>query len=219
MFIGHYGVALAAKKVAPKASLASLFFAAQFVDLLWPVFLLVGLEKVRIDPGNTVATPLDFYHYPYTHSLLGGLAFAFLVGTFYMRFTKYQMGAIVLGLLVVSHWFLDAIVHKPDLPLYPDSDILVGLGLWNIIVVSMVIELAIFSTGIIVYLRCSTATDNKGRYGFWALIGLLVVFWIAALFGPPPPDVTTLAISGLFLWLFIPWAIWIEKHRTERTKD
>ncbi len=211
MFIGHYGVALAAKKVAPKASLGSLFFAAQFVDLLWPVFLLVGLEKVRIDPGNTAMTNLDFYHYPYTHSLLGAFLFAFLVGVFYFRFSRYKTGAIVLGLLVISHWGLDALSHRPDLPLYPGSEIFIGLGLWNSVIASIIIELAIFGAGVMVYLGQIGARGGKAGYGFWALVALLLVLWVGSIFGPPPPDVNTLAISALLLWLLIPWAIWLEK--------
>lgn len=212
MFIGHYGVALAAKRVAPKTSLASLFFAAQFLDLLWPMFLLAGLEKVRIEIGATAITPLDFYHYPYTHSLLASVIFALLIGLFYFRFSKYKKGAILLGLLVVSHWALDAIAHRPDLPLYPGSKIFVGLGLWDVVIASVVVELAIFGAGVIIYLRQIGADGGKRGYAFWALIVFLLVLWIGAIFGPPAPDVKTLAISGLFLWILIPWAIWLEKN-------
>src|SRR3989339_132004 len=117
MFIGHYAVALAAKKGAPKVSLGTLFIAAQLVDLLWPLFLLLGLEHVRIDPGNTAFTPLDFYDYPITHSLVGAVGWSMLLGGVYYGFRRERKSAVVIGLVVFSHWILDLITHRPDLPL------------------------------------------------------------------------------------------------------
>ena len=121
MFIGHFGVGLAAKPLAPKTSLGTLFLAAQFIDLLWPTLLILGIEQVRIDPGNTAVTPLDFERYPVSHSLLAVIGWAVLIAVAYQLLRRYPRGAIVLGILVVSHWLLDLVVHRPDLPLYPGS--------------------------------------------------------------------------------------------------
>src|SRR4051812_46150446 len=119
MFIGHFGVAMAAKRVAPAASLGTLVLAAQLVDLIWPAMLLLGIEQVRIDPGITRVTPLDFVHYPYTHSLVASLAWGALLALVYGASRKDWRTALWLAVLVVSHWVLDAIVHRPDLPLWP----------------------------------------------------------------------------------------------------
>ena len=213
MFIGHYGVALAAKKLAPKTSLGVLFLAAQFVDMLWPVFLLAGVEHVRIDPGNTAFTPLDFYDYPITHSLLTGIGWAIVLGFIYWSASRYTKGAWVAGGLVVSHWVLDAVTHRPDLPLVPGTDIYVGLGLWNFVGVSITLEAAVFGLGLALYLRSTTARDRIGRFGLASLPGLLGILWLANAFGPPPPNVTAVAVSALGLWLFVPWANWVDRHR------
>src|SRR5690349_8380809 len=130
MFIGHFGVALAAKKVTPPTSLGSLFFAAQFLDLLWPVFLLLGWEHVHIAPGITRMTPMDFYDYPLTHSLAMAAVWSLAVGAGYYVIRKNRRRAWVMGLVVASHWMLDVVVHRPDLPLWPGGP-KVGLGLWN----------------------------------------------------------------------------------------
>ena len=213
MFIGHYGVALAAKKLAPRTSLGILFLAAQFVDMLWPVFLLAGVEHVRIDPGNTAFTQLDFYDYPISHSLLTGIGWAIGGALIYWAARRYRKGAWVVGGLVVSHWVLDAVSHRPDLPLAPGNDIYVGLGLWNFVGASMSVEAAIFGLGLVLYLRSTTPRDRIGRFGLASLAGLLGVLWLANVFGPPPPNVTTVAVSALGLWLFVPWANWVDRHR------
>src|SRR3974377_2065334 len=128
MFIGRYAVAIGAKKIAPKTSLGTLLAAAAFIDLLWPVFLLLGWERVRIAPGITAFTPLDFESYPISHSLLTCLGWALLFGGAYWAIKRYPRGALVVATLVVSHWILDAIAHRPDMPLTPFDAKRVGLG-------------------------------------------------------------------------------------------
>ncbi|MCH7767236.1 MAG: hypothetical protein IH916_11820 [Acidobacteria bacterium] len=213
MFIAHYGVALAAKRVAPHTSLGMLFLAAQFIDLLWPVFLLLGFEHVRIDPGNTIITPLDFYDYPITHSLLGVIGWSLALGLFYFAARRYSRGAWVVGAGVLSHWVLDAVVHRPDLPLIPGSKTYIGFGLWNSLAGTVVVELALFGLGLALYLHCTVALDRTGRYGLWSLVALLVALWAANILGPPPPSEKVIAFAGLGLWLFIPWAYWIDRRR------
>lgn len=213
MFIGHYAVALAAKKVAPKASLGMLFLSVQLVDLLWPVFLLLDLEHVRIDPGNTVVTPLDFYDYPITHSLVGVIGWSLALGLIYFATRRYPKGTWIVGAGVFSHWILDAVVHRSDLLLIPGGETYMGLGLWNSLAGSVVVELALFTIGIVLYLRSTVALDRIGRYGLWSLIAFLLVIQAGNYAGNPPPGETAVAIVGLAQWVFVPWAYWIERHR------
>jgi len=213
MFIGHFAVALAAKKAAPKVSLGTLILSAQWVDLLWPIFLLLGLEHVRIDPGNTAVTPLDFYDYPITHSLAGALGWSAALGLAYFAVRRTARGAGIVAAAVFSHWILDALTHRPDLPLYPGSTTLVGIGLWNSLRGTVAVELAMFAIGIVLYLRSTQARDSVGRYAFWSLIAVLTVLYFVNLFGPPPPSTRALAIVALGAWMFVAWAYWADRHR------
>jgi hypothetical protein len=213
MFIGHIAVALGAKKVAPKTSLGTLLMSTQFLDLLWPLFLILGVEHVRIDPGNTAVTPLDFYDYRLSHSLLTSIGWSILFGLVYYVIRKNKLGAWVLGLGVFSHWFLDFLSHRPDLPVAPGINTYLGLGLWYSLPATMIVEGLMFVGGIVLYLRTTKARDRTGTYAFWGLIAFLVLIWIGNTFGPPPPNVDSLGYAGLSLWLLILWAYWIDKHR------
>ena len=212
MFIGHAAVALAAKPLAPRASLALLLAAAFWVDLVWPVFLLLGIEQVRIDPGNTAFTPLDFVHYPWTHSLVAAIAWSVLFGLICIR--SGSRVAVILGLLVFSHWVLDAISHRPDLPLWPGSSTMVGFGLWNSVPATMLVECAMFAAGVWIYARSSPSRDRIGTWAFWGLIGFLGIAYLGNAFGPPPPNVQAIAIAGIAGGaLFTAWSWWADRHR------
>lgn len=213
MFLGHFGVGFGAKAAAPKTSLGTLFLAAQFIDLLWPTLLLVGLERVAIAPGITRVTPLDFTHYPISHSLLGVLLWGAGFGVVYYLLRRYSRGAWVCGLAVVSHWVLDLVVHRPDLPLAPGLPVFVGLGLWNSLPVTLFLEIGIFAVGVGLYLRTTTAIDRIGSIGLWSLVGFLLLVYLGNLFGEPPPDVAALAWVGHAQWLLILWGYWIDRHR------
>ena len=213
MFIGHFGVAFGAKAVSPKVSLGSLFLAAQFIDLLWPTFLLLGIERVRIDPGITAVTPLDFVHYPISHSLLMVLVWAGLFALVYQLLRKYRRGAVVLALAVLSHWLLDLIVHRPDLPLYPGSARLVGLSLWSSLGATLAVELSIFAVTAWLYIRATEASDELGRWGLWVLAGFLIAIYLSNLFGAPPPSVIAIAWLGQAQWLLVGCGYWIDRHR------
>jgi hypothetical protein len=213
MFIGHFGVALAAKRVAPKTSLGTLILAAQFLDVLWAFFLLRGIEHVRIAPGFTRVSPLDFTDYPISHSLLMATVWALLFGGTYYALRRNARSALVLGAAVLSHWVLDFIVHRPDLQLYPGSKVHVGLGLWNSWAAAIPVEVLFFGGGLAIYLSCTRARDYVGRYGFWALIAFLFFGWVSALFAGAPPKVTDLAWGGIAMWLTVPWGWWADRHR------
>lgn len=213
MFIGHFAVGMGAKSIAQKTSLGTLFLAAQFIDLLWPIFLLLGLESVEIENGITVVTPLNFISYPISHSLLMVLGWGLLFAIIYHGIQKYTTGALIVGILVISHWFLDLLVHRPDLPLYPGDSPLLGLGVWNSIVGTILLEGILFIIGIIIYLNTTEAKNKRGLYGFWGLICFLLLINISNLMSPPPPDVNIIAWVGNLQWLIIIWAYWIDKNR------
>lgn len=216
MFLGHYAVALGAKKAAPGTSLGTFILAAQLVDLLWPVFLLLGWERVRVDPGNTAVTPLDFVSYPWTHSLVATAAWGIALGLAYWLVRRYPRGAVVVGLLVISHWVLDALVHAPDLPVTPGGETRVGLGLWDSLPATLVLELGLFAAGAWIYSRATEAVDRTGAWSFRALIAVLALIYAGNLFGGAPPGETEVAVVTLGLWLFVPWGYWIDRHRRAR---
>jgi len=214
MFIGHFAVALAAKKAAPKISLGMLFFSVSLVDLLWPVFLLFGIEHVRIAQGITIVTPLDFYDYPITHSLLTSVGWSLLTGGLFFALKKDIRSSVVVGLAVLSHWILDFVTHRPDLPLAPWSTAKVGLGLWYSLPGTIILEVGFFCAAWYMYLHATTARGRGGHIAFWSWTVFVVVVYFANLFGPPPPNETALAYAGLAAWLFVPWGYWIESWRT-----
>ena len=213
MFLGHFGLAFAAKKVAPGVSIGTTIFAAEFLDCVWPLLLLAGVEKVEIVPGITRMTPLDFVHYPWTHSLVMSMVWGALFALAYWLIRRRTREAILLGSLVVSHWVLDWVVHRPDLPLYPGEAERHGLGLWNSVGGSLAIEFVLFAAGILIYLRCTRALDRIGTYAFWGLVALLAASYFGATFGPPPPSVHALALTSLAGYLMVAWGWWIDRHR------
>ena len=203
------------KKYAPQLSLGTLFLSVQLVDMLWPIFLLVGLEHVKIEPGNTAFTPLNMINYPITHSLTGGITWGCILALIYYMVKKAKRPAIIIGIGVVSHWLLDLLMHKPDLPIYPGGA-KYGLGLWNSIPGTFVVELTLFAFGIYSYIKLTKPSDKIGNWSFWGLIVFLLLAWLSSAFGPPPPSVNVLATSALLLWLLVPWGYWIDRHRTIR---
>ena len=214
MFIGHFAVGFAAKKYAPRANLAALLAAALFLDILWPVFVLAGWEQVRIDPGNTRFTPLDFVRYPWSHSLLMAVVWATAFALVFYGITRYRPGTVVIWIGVVSHWVLDWVSHRPDMPLYPGGPKL-GLGLWNSIAGTMIVEVAMLAAGVYLYTHATRASDVSGQYLFGAFVGLLGVLYVADRFSPPPPNVAAIAWTGIAAAIiFLPWSWWFDRHRT-----
>jgi membrane-bound metal-dependent hydrolase YbcI (DUF457 family) len=213
VFIGHFALGLAAKRAAPRASLPVLFAAAQLIDLAWPVLLLAGLESVRIDPGNTAFTPLDFESYPWSHSLAMVTVWALLFGAAVRWRTGDARAAVVTGALVLSHWLLDFVTHRPDLPLAPGASPKVGLGLWNSVPASLAVEGALFAAGVWLYASATRPRSRRGTIALGSLVAFLVLAHLGNAFGSPPPSVTAIGVVGLAMWLFLPWAGWIERNR------
>ena len=213
MFIGHFGAGLAAKKLDSKPSLGTLFLASQFIDLIWPIFLLLGIEQVKIAEGNTAFTPMEFVYYPFTHSLLGVLFWATAFLVIHYIFKKNSRTALLLGGLVISHWILDLLTHSPDLPIAPRLDIKLGLGLWNSVLFTVIIELSIFALGTFLYLKVTAAKNKIGKYSLWGLVIFLLMIYFSNVFGPPPPSEAAVAWAGNLQWKFVAWAYWIDKNR------
>lgn len=213
MFIGHFGAALAAKKLDNKPSLGTMFLASEFIDLLWPILMLSGIETVKIEPGNSAFTPLNFIYYPFSHSLLFVLIWALLFGAVYYLFRKNLKSSIVLAALVLSHWVLDLISHVPDLPLYPGGSIKVGLGLWNFVSLTVLVEGLIFISGAYLYIFSTRASNKKGNIGLWSLLALLSVIYVMNMVSPPPPSAEAVAVVSLLQWIFVAWGYFIDRNR------
>jgi hypothetical protein len=212
MLIGHNAVAFACKRIAPKTSLGVLTAAVMLPDLVWPIFLLTDIEHVRVVPGITKLTPLDFYDYPWSHSLLMSIYWGGVFALAYWVITRYGRGALVVAMAVVSHWVLDFIVHGPDLPLWPTGP-KVGLGLWNHPMATMAIEAAMFAIGFLIYRDVTKPRDRVGSIVFWAFIIVLAAIYAANVGGPPPRDWRVVAKMALGLWLLPFFAAWFDDHR------
>lgn len=215
MFVGHYGVSYFLKGLDRRVSLGLLFIAVQFVDILWAVLVLLGVEKGRVVPDITAATPVDFYFMPYTHSLVATLVWAFLAYFFYKSSPRRPGGAAALvGLAVFSHWVLDFLVHRPDLPLVDDV-MKVGLGLWDYPVLSLGLEAGILGFGVVYYAKKTLARSWLAHYSVWIFAVLMLMVQSAVLFGPPPSSVHTVAAMGLVSYALLAGAAhWLEKGRS-----
>jgi len=213
MFIGHFGAGFAGKKFSKSLSLGTYFMAAQWIDLIWPILLLLGIEKAEIKPGVSAVTPLDFTYYPFTHSLFGVIVWGVLFAIVYFLIRKKLKNALILGALVVSHWFLDLLVHIPDLPIFPGFSLKVGLGIWNSLPATIIVEVIIFAVGVYLYFKATKAKNKLGLYSLIGLIVFLIVMYISNLVGPPPPSIEAIGIVGNAQWLIILWGYWIDKNR------
>ena len=220
MFLGHYGVALALKRAEPKLSLGTLFVAVQLADLLWGVFLLMGWERVRIDPGFTAVTPLQFLEYPISHSLVGMAMWALIGAAVYYSWPtrdtnrQWQAAALV-GAAILSHFLLDLVVHAPDLPVWGQDSRKLGLGLWNNPTATLLLELVTLAAGVAVYVgfRSRRHPVRPGRLA--GLVLVLVAIYLLNLFGPPPPSVTAIAVADILgLLLLAAFAAWADRSAT-----
>lgn len=212
MFIGHNAVGFASKKFAPRASLGVLMAAPMLLDLVWPILVLTGVEHLRIAPGITKMTPLDFTDYPWTHSLAMACGWAIAFAAVYWAFSRYTRGAVVIAIGVVSHWVFDWFTHRPDLPLWPHGP-RVGLGLWNHPLGTFIVEPAFYAIGILLYRDTTRPRDRIGSIGFWAFVVFLAVMYVGMAGGAPPANVQQVAWLGLTAWILPFWAAWFDRHR------
>jgi len=219
MFLGHFAVGFAAKRAVPRASLGTMIAAACFLDLLWPIFVLAGIEWFRIVPGETVMTPMAFDHYPWSHSLLVSVVWGILFGAVVAKWGSGARGAMFAGLAVVSHWVLDFVTHKPDLPLAPWGGVKVGLGLWDSPGIELPLELGLYIAGVALYATSTKARDKIGSIGLWAFVVTLGLLFAANLASPPPPGPQAVAAFGVVSILLLGWPMWVDRHRVVRAKS
>lgn len=212
MVVGHVALALAAKKKAPDLNLAWTVAAVTALDLIWPILILLGIERVTIAPGATAFTPLTFDSYPWSHSLETAFVWGFLLTLLAQRFGIPKRTAILLWPLVMSHWVLDLVTHAPDLPLWLEPGPKLGLGLWNSIPGTIIVEGAMWIAGIVLYLRVRPLRGLGNNVAFWSFVLFLTLVWISGPFTPPPPSVTALGWFGLCGWLLVPWAYWADRR-------
>jgi hypothetical protein len=217
VFVGHFALGLAAKRAAPRVSLGVLFLAAQLADTVWPIFVAAGLETVRIAPGITVVTPLDFVSYPYSHSLVALALWGAGLGAVCALVIGGRATFAVVSGLVVSHWLLDFISHRPDMPLYPGSA-RYGLSLWNSLPGTLAVELGIFAVGVWLYVSATRPRDRIGRWSLAGLIAFLLIVYAANLAGGAPPSVAAIYWAGMAgAVLILLWGWWADRHRTTRS--
>ncbi|HEX6273224.1 MAG TPA: metal-dependent hydrolase [Polyangiaceae bacterium] len=213
MFVGHFAVGFAAKRAAPRLSLPLLFVAVAFLDILWPLFIVLGIEHARIVPGITEASPLDLYDYPWSHSLLTSLGWSVAVALPFAAKRRTREALVVAG-CVFSHFVLDFVTHRPDLPLAPGTDGRYGLGLWNALVPAVLVEALLFAAGVYVYVRSTRATGRWGTIGLGAFVAVLALSWLSGVFGPPPPGIQVVAVTALvFMPITLAWAWAIDRAR------
>jgi hypothetical protein len=215
MMVGHYGVSFAMKPTQQRIPLWLWFIAVQWLDIVWAILVLLGIEKVRIVPGFTEATPLDLYYMPYTHGLPGAIVLSLVFGGVMSLSISGNrwMTALLMAVASFSHWVLDLIVHPPDLPLY-DNAAKVGFGLWRHIAISLPLELAILGLGAWLYARSAAFASDGSRYKFWGFVAALAVLQLYANFGPPPATSIDLAITGLASFTMLTAiAAWVERGR------
>lgn len=220
MFIGHYGVSFAAKAVSKTVPIWILFLAVQFVDVIWAILVLLDIEKLRIVPGITATNPLDLYYMPYTHGLITTLIWGLAAGIGYycIRSREPWKTAAIVALAVISHWLLDLLVHRPDLPLYGDVH-KVGLGLWNYPAIAFTLEVILLFAGLVLYLRATPSLSRGRRQGFVVSAGVMVLVQSVVFFGAPPASDDATAISALVSYaLFAAIAYALEPKTKQRSR-
>jgi membrane-bound metal-dependent hydrolase YbcI (DUF457 family) len=217
MLVGHLAVGFAAKRVEPKISLGTLVLAAMFADFLWCIFMILGIEHVRFKIGKGAANYLEASKIAVSHSLLMDSIWAALFAAAYWLRRHYVRGACVVFVAVLSHWLLDFVSHRPDMPLAPGLARYYGLGLWTSIPATIVVEGGFWLLAILVYAHAAHPKTRAGVYAFWSAIALLTLAWYNNIAGPPPPNPHTAPIASLFFFsLVVAWAYWMNQLRPLR---
>jgi len=217
MFVGHYGIAFAARGVEKRLPLWAYFIAVQWVDILWTVLVFFGVERVHVEPGVNPSGPLVFDYYPYTHSLMAAIGWAAVAyGLFRFLLARgqgSQLAAGMLGLCVFSHWMLDLVVHLPDLPLVDESR-KVGLGLWYHPMLELAVELVLLFGGLAFYFARSPRLTKARKATLLIFCLVMTAFQLAGSFGPPPPSIRIMAVSGLVLYLGFAVVAWLVERQS-----
>jgi hypothetical protein len=214
MFLGHLGVALMAKPIAPRTSVGTLMLASALPDLLAFVSLMAGIEHFSVQPGIDAANALNLYNIPLSHSLAMDVVWGAMLAAVYFFVRRYSRGAWVIFLLVPIHWLLDFASHRPDMSLAPGVSVPVGLGFYNSMRATLIVEGVVWSLGIIVYVYSTYAKTRAGIYAFWAMVALVTFLWATGRAGPPPPNVASVEITNVIIFsAVVAWAYWIDQIR------
>lgn len=206
MFIGHYAPALVAAALPKAPKLGILFFAAQLVDIAFFIFVLGGVEAMRLQPKITVMNGLDLYHMPYTHSLLGSIIWGGAFAAIIWAVTRNSTSALIAGGVVVSHWFVDLLVHRPDLTLAGSPPNL-GMGLWNYPMIAVPLELLFAGGALAFYLSRTRHISGTAKHWPWTLGIVMLLVQLYNWLSPDPKmmdaslPLSALLAYGLFAWL------------------
>lgn len=219
MLVGHFAVGLVAKRVEPRLSLGTLVLAAMLADFLWCFLMLAGVEHVEFKPGLGAANYFAAADFAMSHSLLTGMVWAAMFAVAFFWWRRNGRGAGVLFVAVLSHWLLDVVAHRPDMPLAPGVSKVFGLGLWASVPATLIIEGGFWLLAIILYVRTTRPRKRLGVYAFWVVIPLLTLSWYNNIAGRPPTSPRAAAIGGLiFFSLVVAWAYWMNRLRPAKEK-
>ena len=213
MGIGHLAVGFAARRVAPEVPLALLLLAATLLDVLWGTFVLLGVEHARVVPGITAASPLDLYDYPLSHSLIGAAVWSALAAALFLLVPRGRGAVLIVAGCVLSHWVLDVVSHRPDVPVGWRGPYL-GLGLWNSVPATIAVEEAMLAAGVLLYARATAPRTRTGSWGLAALAIALAALGAAGSLAPPPPSITPVAASNVIGLLLLFFAHAVDRRRT-----
>jgi len=215
VLVGHYAMSLLAKRIEPRISLGTLVLAAMVPDLLWPNFTAAGLERVNFGTGLGAGNYFQAIDIALSHSLLTGALWAGVLGMIYFLLRRSARGAWLLVALVLSHWVLDVVTHRPDMPLAPAVPLTVGFGLWTSIPATLLVEGGLWLGAVIVYARTTQATSRAGALAFWIAVPLLTLIWYNNIAGPPPNNPESAPAAAIVLFsIVVVWAYWVNRLRT-----
>lgn len=219
MLVGHLAVGLIAKPYEPKISLGTWILAALLSDFIFFTLLIAGIEHVEVVPGANVnrAVGRDIV---YSHGLLMNLVWATLFASIYFLRSRYSRRALLLFAVVLSHWVLDVISHRPDMPIAPGTHQVFGLGLWNSLPATLIVEGGFWLLGIIVYARATQALGRTGTYAYWIGFALLTLIWRGNISGGIDPNPVKAGIGGLIVFgLMVVWGHWMNRLRPMRVQS
>jgi LexA-binding, inner membrane-associated putative hydrolase len=214
MLVGHFAVGLLAKRAEPQISLGTAVLAAMLADFLWCLFMMAGVEQVQLRPGIGAANYWHPTNIAVSHSLLTDAIWGALFAGAFVFLRRRPRGAWFLFAAVLSHWLLDFVSHRPDMPLLPGVPRYFGLGLWTSIPLTLVVEGGIWLLALVLYARATRPARRTGTYAFWSVVILLTLAWYNNIAGPPPPNPQTAPIASLvFFSLVVAWGYWMNRLR------
>ena len=217
MFVGHLAIALTAKRIESRVSLGTWVLAASLADLLAFPLLILGIEHFAVEPG-TMSNRVVGQNIAYSHSLLTVAAYSALFAVVYFLRRRYWRGALLLSCVVLTHWFLDVVSHRPDMPLAPGVSVVFGLGLWNSLPATLLVEGGFWLLSVILYVRATRARSRAAHFVFWIGIVLLTLLWYGNITAGMDPHPIKAGVGGLIVFSFVvAWAYSMNRLRASRS--